>query len=183
LRQCNKKVRKILHSVHAFGKFTNEESCKADRALCEVDAFIKTFKTVRAFGSTHCFWVLPVNFPMIRRKLKCRPLNQVKASHELALDVRVVGRVRFINQRDYRELGSEEMMARVKPGEETRFINITIEDEEDYIGTTIPRKYYQRLKNTVFKYLKIGSVMYGKGTILVDGNRVFLSEIAAVEVT
>lgn len=177
-RQVNKRVRKVLH---ALGAFRDLEGAEADRAMCETGPYLLSFKSDRDFAAAHCFWVMPINFPRIRRQLKVPPLKKIKETGRYQDGVKVVGRIRRINQRDYRELGSEEMMKKIKPGEETRFINITIEDEEDFIMTTVSRKQYKRLKGTVFKYLKEGSIMYGKGSVMPEGRRVFLMELAAVE--
>ena len=181
-RIVNRRVRKVLHLLGAFNSLLDKSGVEADKVACETAEYAKTFKTYRAMVSNHCFWVLPVDFPGLRRQLKgLKPLKEIQDTGSVQRNVGFVGRVRHINQRDYRELGSEDKLAKLKPGEETRFINLTIEDEEDFIMTTVPRRNYGRLKNTVFKYVKEGTVIYGRGSILPDGRRIFIDELYAVE--
>lgn len=181
-RTANAKVRRLLHLIGAFYGLPDTEAIRRDRELTEADEYRKKFKTLRALASAHCFWVLPVNFPELRKQLRCKPLKEMEERDHTVPDVRVTGRIRHINQRDYKELGSEHKLAKLKPGEETRFINITIEDEEDFIMITVPRRRYRQMKDLVFKELKEGSIVFGRGAMLAKSRRIFLEELMGVEI-
>ena len=181
LRVVNKRVRKVLHVLGAFKDMPDQDVVLVDRNVCEVDEYLASLKSKRDLAASHCFWVFPLDMESLRNETGAIKIDSIKEVDYHRDNIKVCGIIRQINQRDFRELGSEEQLKRLKPGEETKFINITIEDEEGFMMVTVPRRHYRRMKGLVFKDLAEGKALVAQGTVLKNGRRMFLERLWSVK--